>query len=399
MVFGGVQIYMRIVTKRMYADLFAVLALFWFSCTLNGVENPAPVQDRSDEALFPSPVKATAPALDLSQIEFWAYVIQDVPGNAEELERSRYEMLVLEPTRTAHDDAATRAFNTAALVKQLKESAGVNGTNRKLVIAYIDIGQAEDWRWYWKWSRKSDWDPSKQEKPADWPSWIITHDPEWIGNFPVAYWHADWHRIVVDGGFVWQNDTVSVDSSVGNGGAGYRSIVDEVITDGFDGIYLDWVEAFSDESVVAAAKAAGIDPVASMFDLIEEMRTYGRNRFTELGRDPNEWIVIQQNAPDLAESTDPRRFTIIDGIAEEGVWWEGWGDAEWDNSEGYDINAREKLGDDWYNPVLETCRPTRMQEYLSSHANTPLFMPMRYILQPHRPQALSPTAREENCHS
>ncbi|MBD3419422.1 MAG: hypothetical protein GF398_04815 [Chitinivibrionales bacterium] len=341
--------------------VFSAIALLICFCTENGLQNPAPPEDRSHDALFPSPVVATAPALDISEIEYWAYVIQDVPGNVEELERCRYEMLVLEPTRTVHDDETTRAFNTAALVSALKESAGANEVNRKMVIAYIDIGQAEDWRWYWKWSKKSQWDPSKESKPADWPEWIITHDPEWVGNFPVAYWHSDWHKIVVDGGFVWQQDSVVVDSSVENGGAGYGSIVDEVITDGFDGIYLDWVEAFSDESVIAAANAEGIDPVTAMLDLIEAMREYGRNRFVALGRNPDEWIVIQQNAPDLAESSDPRRFTVIDGIAEEGAWWEGWGDSEWDDANGYDISAREKLGADWYGPVLETWLPAYKQ--------------------------------------
>jgi endo-alpha-1,4-polygalactosaminidase (GH114 family) len=94
-----------------------------------------------------------------------------------------------------------------------------------------------------------------------------------------------------------------------------------------------------------------------MFDLIEAMRTYGRDRFVEQGRTPDEWIIIQQNAPDLAESGDPRRFSVIDAIAEEGVWWEGWGDAAWGDPGGYDISAREKLGVDWYGPVLETWLP------------------------------------------
>jgi cysteinyl-tRNA synthetase len=349
---------------RKLITLFVIcllLALSLSHCTKSRSNAFLLPPDRSSEALYPAPVVATAEALPLSEIEYWGYVIQDVPEHVSELARSRYEMLVLEPTRTAHDEAETRAFHTADLVASLKQSAGTNQVNRKMVIAYIDIGQAEDWRWYWQWSRNSEWDPSQEAKPSDWPEWILTHDPEWVGNFPVAYWHPDWQHIVVDGGFVWNNDAVRVDSSAQNGGAGYESIVDEVITDGFDGVYLDWVEAFSDESVIAAAEAENIDPVTAMFDLIEKMRAYGRARFTQMGRNPDEWVVIQQNAPDLAVSSDPRRFAIIDGIAEEGVWWEGWGDANWEDPDGFDISAREKLGNDWYSSVLNTWLPAYKQ--------------------------------------
>ncbi|UCE36720.1 MAG: endo alpha-1,4 polygalactosaminidase [Thermoplasmata archaeon] len=315
------------------------------------------VPDNSEEALFPEVVPATDGPLAVNEIDTWAYVIQDVEGNADLLERSRYGMLVIEPTRTDFSDESSRSYKTKDLVTRLKASAGNNEVNRKLVIAYIDIGQAEDWRWYWEWSVDSDWDPSETSKQSDWPSWIITHDPDWIGCFPVLYWHEDWKNIVINGDFVWNDDVVEVPSGDEYGGEGYNSILDEVIIDGFDGIYLDWVEAFSDESVVTAAEAAGIDPVETMFDFIEEMRDYGRTRFQEMGRDPNEWVLIQQNAPDLAESNDPRKFTVIDGIAQEGVWWEGTGDSGWDDPEGYDVSTKEILGADWYNDVLNVWLP------------------------------------------
>ena len=46
----------------------------------------------------------------------------------------------------------------------------------KLVIAHIDIGEAEDYRTYWQpgWGIEN-------------PEWIAGHDPDdWEGNFPVA---------------------------------------------------------------------------------------------------------------------------------------------------------------------------------------------------------------------
>ena len=71
------------------------------------------------------------------------------------------------------------------------------------------------------------------------------------------------------------------------------SIIDEVIKDGFDGVYLDWIVAFSDDAVIEAAEDAGIDPADAMLDFIEDIREYGRARFKEMGREPDEWIIVQ----------------------------------------------------------------------------------------------------------
>ena len=40
------------------------------------------------------------------------------------------------------------------MVERLKQSSAHDGTHRKLIIAYIDIGEADDWRWYWNWSQE-----------------------------------------------------------------------------------------------------------------------------------------------------------------------------------------------------------------------------------------------------
>jgi uncharacterized protein (TIGR01370 family) len=56
-------------------------------------------------------------------------------------------MLVLEPTRT---DRGDRDFDTPGMVTQLKNSMASDGTHRKLVVACIDIGGAEDYCFYWQ---------------------------------------------------------------------------------------------------------------------------------------------------------------------------------------------------------------------------------------------------------
>ncbi|HEV2691617.1 MAG TPA: endo alpha-1,4 polygalactosaminidase [Verrucomicrobiae bacterium] len=86
---------------------------------------------------------------------------------------------------------------------------------RKL-IAYISIGEAEDYRAYWN----PKWDPDHDGKPdACAPAFLLTQNPEWKGNYRVKYWQADWQQIML-------------------------VQVDKIMAAGFDGVYLDIVDGF-----------------------------------------------------------------------------------------------------------------------------------------------------------
>ena len=114
--------------------------------------------------------------LELSEVQYWAYQIQgvDEPGALETLVDSRYDMIVMEPTRTDWSSDA-KFFDAPSAVTRLKNSLAHDGEHRKLVVAYIDIGEAEDWRWYWTWSKE--W-PAGEPRPDDWPEYILIHDPD-----------------------------------------------------------------------------------------------------------------------------------------------------------------------------------------------------------------------------
>ena len=263
-----------------------------------------------------APVGPSEP-LALSAVRTWAYQIQglDEPGAIDALAASSYDVLVIEPTRTDFSSSETRQFDTATAVAQLKASAASDGLHRKLVIAYIDIGEAENWRWYWDWSK--DWTPGRP-RPADWPEWILTPDPDgWAGNFVVAFWHEGWRDIVLTG----NNHPPAPTRD-------FVSILDEVVSDGFDGVYLDWVEAYDDPAVTAAASAAGVDPATAMVDFIAAIRAYGQ------ARRPG-FVVIQQNAAMLVEDA-PGILNVVDAIAQEDTWYGGVADCEWDQPCGYD---------------------------------------------------------------
>ena len=123
-----------------------------------------------------------------------------------------------------------------------------------------------------------------------------------MGNYPVAYWDEDWKDIVI----------YSENQSSAPYGD-YTSVIDEVIKDGFDGIYLDWVEGFENEDVIAAAQAEGKDPAVEMIAFIQEMRDYAT------GRNPD-FLIIQQNGASLIDGHS-ELVNVIDAIAQEAVWY------------------------------------------------------------------------------
>jgi cysteinyl-tRNA synthetase, unknown class len=98
---------------------------------------------------------------------------------------------------------------TVQEITQLKTKQ--NGGQR-LVIAYMSIGEAENYRYYWN----SDWVSSP-------PSWLKEENPDWKGNYKVEYWNTEWQNIIY-----------------GNSNA----YLDKILSKGFDGVYLDIIDAF-----------------------------------------------------------------------------------------------------------------------------------------------------------
>ena len=90
---------------------------------------------------------------------------------------------------------------------KLKENGGT-----RLVIAYMSIGEAEEYRYYWQ----TEWETNP-------PAWLVGENPHWPGNYKVHYWNEDWQDIIF-----------------GNSDSYCKRILDA----GFDGVYLDIIDAF-----------------------------------------------------------------------------------------------------------------------------------------------------------
>lgn len=98
---------------------------------------------------------------------------------------------------------------TAKEVAPLKIKA--NG-GKRLVLSYMNIGAAENWRYYWK----KGWKINN-------PLWIKKKYQGYDDEFYVQYWHPEWQKIIT-----------------GN----KNSYIKKILDAGFDGVFLDNIEAY-----------------------------------------------------------------------------------------------------------------------------------------------------------
>ncbi|MCB9453961.1 MAG: endo alpha-1,4 polygalactosaminidase [Anaerolineaceae bacterium] len=224
-------------------------------------------------------VSALAQENRLDRVERWLYLI-DV--NLDEtavtqIADSDYDLVVIDFITS---EANNTDYPLAEVITQWHAAP-----HPKLVIAYIDTGQAESYRTYWQ---------------AGWgignPEWIVGADPDgWEGDYPVAFWYDEWRAI-------W---------------LGENGYLQGILDAGFDGVYLDWVEAYSDEAVAAFAEAEGVDPLQETVWWVSDIADFARSR------QPG-FIVISQNAAELAQNDE--YIAVIDAIAQEQTWFDGGAD-------------------------------------------------------------------------
>lgn len=121
----------------------------------------------------------------------------------EDLKSTNYDILIID----LFDNEGLPL--TSDDIRELKQKS--SGGSR-LVIAYMSIGEAEDYRFYWQ-----------EEWNHDSPEWIDSVNPEWEGNYKVEYWNSSWQEIIY-------GET--------------NSYLDFIIKADFNGVYLDIIDAF-----------------------------------------------------------------------------------------------------------------------------------------------------------
>ncbi len=215
----------------------------------------------------------------LANVTHWFYFIGDIPDDEtiDKMVASDFDLLVLDYIPSVVDD---EDYPMAEVINRMHASG-------KLVLAYIDIGEAESYRVYWQ----DGWRVGN-------PAWIVGEDPDgWAENYPVAYWDEEWQSLWLDSG----------------------GILDQIGEVGFDGVYLDWVEAYSDENVVQAAQREGINPVYAMIEFVSYISA-------NIKDECDDCYVVGQNAAELVEYAE--YAATIDALAQEQVWFDGGADNE-----------------------------------------------------------------------
>ena len=205
-------------------------------------------------------------------VKSFAYQLQNVDIN--NIAKSKYDLVVIDNEHTKQE------------ISKLKP---------KKVIAYISIGEAEDYRSYWK----KEWKTKK-------PEWLGKENQEWKGNYTVKeFWNPAWWEIT-------------------------KSQLDEIIDKGYDGIAMDKVDVYIDLGDTLELKLL-------MIDFVSKISEYCK------AKKPG-FLIIAHNCSELVK-TSPY-VDKIDGITQEDLVY------DW-NSDG---KTGKRTSKDYYDSVVKNLK-------------------------------------------
>jgi cysteinyl-tRNA synthetase len=208
----------------------------------------------------------------------FVYQLQNI--NLKDIGETKFDLVIIDYSRDGSDE---RRF-TASQIRALKHSPG----GPKRVLAYMSIGEAEDYRWYWKRS----WDADRDGRPdAGAPAWLGRSNPDWPGNYKVRYWNPAWQRIVYD-------------------------YLDKVLAAGYDGAYLDIVDAYE---YWGPGGSSGLDRPTAEREMVRFVKSIAEH--ARLERDHPGFEVFVQNAEGLSVHSDYVR--TVSGIGKEDLFYDG----------------------------------------------------------------------------
>jgi cysteinyl-tRNA synthetase, unknown class len=203
-------------------------------------------------------------------ITSWGYQLQKL--DVDYAAASPYDLLVID---YSHDGSQERVITPQEMAKLKTKPDG----SRRLVISYVSIGEAEDYRFYWDdaWKGKQ-------------PKWLLEENKEWKGNYPVCFWEPGWQSVVC---------------------GSPSAYLDRVMALGFDGVYFDKCDVFEDlKEKLPKVAATRKDLEGDMVKFVTGVTRYLKSQ------DPN-FIIIMQNAEVLLAHDE--LLNAIDGIAKESL--------------------------------------------------------------------------------
>jgi cysteinyl-tRNA synthetase len=213
----------------------------------------------------PDPAAEQERARLLAGVKRFGYQLQKLDVAA--ASRSDADLLVIDP----EGDGPRRTPEDVARLRRKPSGQA------RVVLAYLSIGEAEDYRPYWQrsWKRNP-------------PGWLGPENPDWPGNYEVRYWDPKWQRLIL---------------------GGPEAPLDRIVAEGYDGVYLDIVDGFEfwEERGEAGARKAMVDWVGTIA------------RYTRARR-PS-FLVVPQNAEALAQAAG--YLHLVDAIGREDLYFDG----------------------------------------------------------------------------
>lgn len=158
---------------------------------------------------------------DLSAAKNFLYLIDpsnytgDKNAFLQDLQDTNYDVLIIDAF--FFDSNGNMQWLNLNDINSLKTKK--NG-GKRLVFSFMSIGEAESYRYYWNhvWDADGDGHPDGGS-----PEWLADENPNWPGNYKVRYWYSEWQAII------YGNDS---------------SYLKNILDNGFDGVYLDIIDAF-----------------------------------------------------------------------------------------------------------------------------------------------------------
>ncbi len=232
-----------------------------------------------------NPAGAAPKRARIKKVQNWGYQLQGRSGRrlkASDLAKSKFDLLVID-----YADG-TRPWTREEIETIQRKPDG----SRRIVLAYFSIGEAEDYRFYWKKS----W---KKKKPA----FLAKANKDWGGNFKVRYWMPEWQKIII------------------GTKEGSSSYLDQIVDAGFDGVYLDIVDAFEyfgPEGDQRERPKAAEDMCRLVARIAKRARVHHKN--------PG-FLLVPQNGANILDEMPERMgeayLKTVDGIGAEDSFYFG----------------------------------------------------------------------------
>lgn len=257
--------YLSLKSKILIRDIQIFVAIYL--CSLMGVHGQIHTKPETFAFILQADKYAKTPAQAIQQFS--------------DLDR---KVLFLDPS---FDGTPHRTW-LPSQINQLKRSG-------KKVIGYLSIGEAETYRAYWQKS----WDPENDGIPSSKaPKFLLGENKNWHGNYRVRYWDKEWQTIVL-------------------------KQLAQIINQGFDGVYLDIVDAFEGfehNPMSNTWEDNKINPATGNTYREDMIKWVRKISYLSKGRN-KDFLIIPQNGPQLLSSKSFR--SAISGIGAEDVWTNG----------------------------------------------------------------------------